>query len=62
MHSLDQANIENLFPFTEYEARIVPFNSKGQGNASDVIVVKTKEAGKKHVLKGHCRREKGPII
>ena len=62
MHSIDQANIENLFPFTEYEARIVPFNSKGQGNASDVIVVKTKEAGKKQVFKGHCRREKGPII
>lgn len=46
VQSLDQANIENLFPYTEYEARIVPFNGKGQGNASDVISVKTKEAGK----------------
>lgn len=56
MQSLDQANIENLFPYTEYEARIVPFNSKGLGNASDVISVRTKEAGKycQHTLKGHC--------
>lgn len=46
VQSLDQANIENLFPYTEYEARIVPFNSKGQGNVSDVILVRTKEAGK----------------
>lgn len=46
VQSLEQANIENLFPYTEYEARIVPFNSKGQGNAHDVILVRTKEAGK----------------
>ena len=46
VQSLEQANIENLFPYTEYEARIVPFNSKGQGNASDVMLVRTKEAGK----------------
>lgn len=46
VQSLDQANIENLFPYTQYEARIVPFNSKGQGNASDVMLVRTKEAGK----------------
>lgn len=45
VHSLDQANIANLFPYTEYEARIVPFNSKGLGNGSDAIVVRTKEAG-----------------
>jgi len=46
VQSLDQANIENLFPYTEYEARIVPFNSKGQGNASDVMLGRTQEAGK----------------
>lgn len=46
VQSLDQANIENLYPYTEYEARIVPFNSKGQGNASDIILVRTKEGGK----------------
>jgi len=46
VQSLDQANIENLYPYTEYEARIVPFNNKGQGNASDVILVRTKEGGK----------------
>ena len=46
MESLDGALIEDLFPYTNYEARIVPFNSKGEGNASEVITVKTKEAGK----------------
>ena len=46
MQSLDQAAIGDLFPYTEYEARIVPFNSKGEGNSSDVISVRTKEAGK----------------
>ena len=44
--SLDQAVIEDLFPYTEYEARLVPFNSKGIANVSDVISVRTKEAGK----------------
>ena len=46
VESLDGALIEDLFPYTNYEARIVPFNSKGEGNASEVITVKTKEAGK----------------
>lgn len=46
VQSLDQAVIEDLFPYTEYDARIVPFNSKGEGNSSDVISVRTKEAGK----------------
>ena len=45
VESLDGALIEDLFPYTDYEARIVPFNSKGEGNASEVITVKTKEAG-----------------
>lgn len=45
VQSLDQANIENLFPYTEYEARIVPFNSKGEGNSSSIIPIRTKEAG-----------------
>ena len=43
--SLDQVVIEDLFPFTEYEARLMPFNSKGISNVSDVISVRTKEAG-----------------
>jgi len=43
--SLDEAIIEDLFPYTEYEARLVPFNSKGIANVSDVISVRTKEAG-----------------
>ncbi|XP_074627543.1 uncharacterized protein LOC141885641 [Acropora palmata] len=42
--SLDEAIIEDLFPYTEYEARLVPFNSKGIANVSDVISVRTKEA------------------
>ena len=46
MQSLDQANIEDLFPYTEYDARIVPFNRKGEGNSSGVISIRTKEAGK----------------
>ena len=46
VQSLEEAQIENLFPYTEYEARIVPFNSKGKGNASDVISIRTNEAGK----------------
>lgn len=46
MQSLDQAVIEDLFPYTEYEARIVPFNSKGEANSTGVISVRTKEAGK----------------
>ena len=46
VESLDEARIEDLFPYTDYEARILPFNSKGEGNASEVIPIKTKEAGK----------------
>lgn len=46
VESLHEAHIEDLFPYTDYEARIVPFNSKGEGNASEVIPIKTKEAGK----------------
>ena len=46
VESLDEARIEDLFPYTDYEARIVPFNSKGEGNVSEVIPIKTKEAGK----------------
>ena len=40
------ANLSALFPYTSYEVRVVPFTSKGEGNVSTVIAVKTEEAGK----------------
>ena len=44
--SVHEMNFDKLFPYTAYEIRILAFTSKGEGNASTVLAIRTNEDGK----------------